>query len=337
MSFLSRLFGGGRSGGAPKDIDAELARLEAEAENARPGYVGTAFNKAGDLALKDDQGDRAVSYYGRAIDAFLEDGQRELARGVANKIIRVRPAAIRTLCTLTWLDLAARHQAMALLHLRDYTNASKDGGFDTRAATQVWEMARISVDSQFVIAAADALDSLGFPNRAKMVRSWAADGAPDAITDGHAISDACLDAAIRSNDPESELLTDDLGSEAESSDEGEEAEAAPVVDEGDSDTDAGDAASDDASGEESAAEEAGVEEADSADSDARVVEDAPDAEAEADDAEGTEPLDGADEPATGPKDATDTGKDDSKSGPAASPKKGKSGKSRKKKRKKKKR
>ncbi|MDG2282176.1 MAG: hypothetical protein P8L45_03605 [Longimicrobiales bacterium] len=33
---------------------------------------------------------------GRAIDAFLEDRQREPARGVANKTIRVRPSAIRS-------------------------------------------------------------------------------------------------------------------------------------------------------------------------------------------------------------------------------------------------
>lgn len=101
MSFLSRLFGSKPAAGGSADIEAKLQRWEAEAKNAAPGYVGTAFNKAGDLALKNGQADRAVGYYGRAIDAFLEDAQREAARGVANKIIRVRPSAVRTLCTLT--------------------------------------------------------------------------------------------------------------------------------------------------------------------------------------------------------------------------------------------
>jgi len=210
MSFLSRLFGNSDSAGSPKDIDAELTRLEREAENAHPGYVGTAFNKAGDLALKAGQGERAVSYYGRAIDAFLEDRQRELARGVANKIIRVRPSAIRTLCTLTWLDLAAQHQAMALLHLRDYARAAEDGGVGIRAATQVYGMARISADSQFVEAAADTLDMFGFPNRAREVRRWTVgQGSPGAISDEEELNNACLEAAIRSNDNEAELITDE--------------------------------------------------------------------------------------------------------------------------------
>ena len=91
MSFLSRLFGKADSTRPPKDIDAELARLEQEAETASPGYVGTAFNKAGDLALRDGQGDRAVVDYGRAIDAFLEDEQPELARGLVNNFVRGRP------------------------------------------------------------------------------------------------------------------------------------------------------------------------------------------------------------------------------------------------------
>ena len=227
MSFLSRLFGGSESGRSPKDIDAELARLEQEAENARPGYVGTSFNKAGDLALKDGQGDRAVAYYGRAIDAFLEDEQRELARGVANKIIRVRPAAIRTLCTLTWLDLAAQHQAMALLHLRDYATSAKEGGFGTRAATQIFEMARLSADTEFIDAAADALDMLGFPNRAKDARRWTGgEGSPDAITDAYELSHACLEAAIRSNDHDAELISDEGGDAAEDDIEADEMEAA---------------------------------------------------------------------------------------------------------------
>ncbi|MDE3004990.1 MAG: hypothetical protein OXU39_02730 [Gemmatimonadota bacterium] len=210
MSFLSRLFGKADSARPPKDIDAELARLEQEAETASPGYVGTAFNKAGDLALRDGQGERAVAYYGRAIDAFLEDEQRELARGIANKIIRVRLSAIRTLSTLTWLDLAAQHRATALLHLRDYALASREGGVGARAATQIFEMARLTADTEFVDAAADELDKLDFPNRASDLRRWASDGgSPDAIRDGDELNHACLDAAVRSNDPDTELISDE--------------------------------------------------------------------------------------------------------------------------------
>jgi tetratricopeptide (TPR) repeat protein len=210
MSFLSKLFGSKSTPPSPKDVEGELLRLEAEAEDALPAYVGTAFNRAGDLALRDGQPDRAVGYYGRAIDAFLEDAQREAARGVANKIIRVRPSAVRTLSTLTWLDLAARHHATALLHLRDYASAAAEAGEQKRAATQIHAMARVSDDTEFLDAAADALDSLGFVNRAKEVRSWTRTGAPEALAADGDLGAACLEAAVRSNDPAVVLLDDDV-------------------------------------------------------------------------------------------------------------------------------
>lgn len=225
MSFLSRLFGSKTQPVKGTDVDARLDELERQAEKARPGYVGSALNRAGDLALKADQPDRAVGFYGRAIDAFLDDAQRELARGVANKIIRVRPSAIRTLCTITWLDLAAQHQASALMHLRDYVTAAGEAGQQARAATQIHLMASSSSDSEFVVAVADALDALDYPRRAKEVRGWIAMGAPGALDDALAISDACMKAAIRSNDKDLPLLVDDP-EHAASADGQEDADAA---------------------------------------------------------------------------------------------------------------
>ena len=66
-------------------LDDRLAKLEQEAGNAPAGYKGTPLNKAGDVALRDGDKPRAFDYYGRAIDAFLEDDQREAARGVAKQ------------------------------------------------------------------------------------------------------------------------------------------------------------------------------------------------------------------------------------------------------------
>ena len=208
LSFLSRLFGSGSSGKARGDVDARLARREEQAKRAGPAYVGSVYNRAGDLALREGRPEEAVSYYGRAIDAFLGDAQREAARGVANKIVRVRPTAVRTLCTLTWLDLAAGHEATGFLHLRDYVDAAREAGESVRAASQVYDMARISPFAEFVGAVADALDSLDYPERAKRVRGWAAEGSPDAIEDPEALARACLDGAVHSSDRKEELLAD---------------------------------------------------------------------------------------------------------------------------------
>jgi hypothetical protein len=189
-------------------VEAQLRALEEEARHARPGYVGSSFNRAGDLALRSGQEGRAMTYYGQAIDAFLDDAQREAARGVANKILRIRPGTIRTLATLTWLDLAARHPAMALLHLRDYAAAAAAAEEHARAATQIHRMARMSGDAEFLAAAADALDALNFGNRAGEVRGWVSSGGPDQIEDPDELERACLAAAVRSNDPSTELLDD---------------------------------------------------------------------------------------------------------------------------------
>jgi tetratricopeptide (TPR) repeat protein len=207
MSFLSRLFGpkdesakpvGGAQGGR---LTQRLERLEEEAQNAAPGYVGTSYNRAGDVALKEGDAERAMGYYGRAIDAFLADEQPEAARGVANKIIRVRPHAVRTLCTLTWLDLAARHTATALLHLRDYVEAAKEAKRHSLAASQIFEMARVVPDQEVLGAIADALDGLDFAQKAAQVRQWeSSGGSPDVLKDREALAIACLKAATKSNE-----------------------------------------------------------------------------------------------------------------------------------------
>ncbi len=186
--------------GAGSDLDHRLRGLEEESRTAGAGFQWGALNRAGDLCLRAGDKDRALRYYGRTIDTLLADGQREAARGVANKIIRVHPHAVRTLCTLTWLDLAAQHQATALLHLRDYVEGAKAAGQEILTARQIVEMARLSPDDEFLGAAADALDRLDEPEKAGVVREWArSSGSPDAITDAEELAEACFDAAIGSN------------------------------------------------------------------------------------------------------------------------------------------
>lgn len=205
MSFLSRIFGSKAKEEEPPEarggLTQRLERLEQEAQNAAPGYVGTSYNRAGDIALREGDADRAMAYYGRAIDAFLDDEQPEAARGVANKIIRLRPHAVRTLCTLMWLDLAAKHTATALLHLRDYVVAAKNVKQSALAASQLYDMARIVPDREVLGAIADALDGLDFSDRAARVREWESEGgAPTAIQGVDELAAICMKAATRSNE-----------------------------------------------------------------------------------------------------------------------------------------
>lgn len=182
------------------DWEKELEHLETEARRTPRAFQGTPLNKAGDLCLRAGERERALAYYGRAIDALLGDGQREAARGVANKIIRVHPQAVRTLCTLTWLDLAARHMATALLHLRDYVEAATRSGRERISGEQILAMACVASQDEFLGAAADALDQLGFTERAAEVREWSrGEGSPHAITDPDKLAEHCLMAAVGVN------------------------------------------------------------------------------------------------------------------------------------------
>lgn len=180
----------------PKGWETKLAKLESEATNAPLGFRGQPLNQAGDLCLKADDHARALQYYGRAINALLQDEHPKAARGVATKIIR-----IRTLYTLTWLDLAAHHMASALTHLREYTEAAERGGQKSRAAEAIVEMAKWVEEREFLNAAGDALGRLGFYDLADRVHAWAdADGSPDAIHDVAEFRTQCIREAIGSND-----------------------------------------------------------------------------------------------------------------------------------------
>lgn len=200
MSIFEKLFGSRSSGsgrGGVRNLKERLSTLERRSEEAQPGHQGMPLNKAGDLCMEAGDRERALTYYGRAIDLLLEEGQPEPARGVANKIIRIHPEAIRTLCTLTWLDLAARHIATALDHLRDYVKAAKQGGRQELAREQIIEMARVVPDSEFRTAAADALDLLDYGYEAGRIRDGSLPGI-DPITDPDELARACARAAMGS-------------------------------------------------------------------------------------------------------------------------------------------
>lgn len=186
-----------------KTKERRLADLEAAAKGAAPGYQGTPLNRAGDLCLKEGDHRRALAYYGRAINTFLEDRQPEAARGVANKIIRIHPEAVRTLCTLTWLDLAAGHLATALIHLVNYKDASQRSASEPLAAEHILTMAKMIPQPEFVDAAADALDQLGYPDEASVARQWAKNGgSEESLKDPDELTAYCITEALGRDKPD---------------------------------------------------------------------------------------------------------------------------------------
>lgn len=180
-------------------LEERLASLERDVERAVAGYRGTPLNRAGDLCFKAGDPDRALRYYGRAIDAFLEDGQLEPARGVGQKIVRLHPGAVRTLCTLTWLDLASGHTADALSHLDEYVESVLHGGDESIARNQLRKMADVVADTRVRAAVADALERVGAPEAAAEVRESIAEGSEGEGTDApEELRARCFEAAVRS-------------------------------------------------------------------------------------------------------------------------------------------
>ena len=181
-------------------LDGVLADLEAQADEATSGFRWVPLNRAGDLCERADDLNRALRYYGQAIDAMLEDGQPEPARGLATKIVRIHPSAVRTLCTLTWLDLASHHMASAVVHLTEYVERARGSGVQDLAGEQIYMMAQVVADKAFRAAAADALDALHCAHDAIEARAWVEAG--HAPHDGEAWddwTDRCLSHALGSN------------------------------------------------------------------------------------------------------------------------------------------
>src|SRR5690606_16963117 len=96
----------GRSAPPPSQrLEQELGSLERQAAAASPGYETQFLNRAGNLCVEAGQPDRALGYYGRAIDAYLESGRYAAAEVLCGKLLRIAPDAVRVRCTLAWLAL----------------------------------------------------------------------------------------------------------------------------------------------------------------------------------------------------------------------------------------
>ena len=182
-------------------LERRLEQLEREAAQADPGFRGIPLNRAGDLCMRTGHTDRALDYLGQAIDSYLEDEQPDAARAVANKLIRRHPRAVRTLCTITWLDLAGGYLGDALLHLGEYVEAARRSGKTELCRDQIISMARIIDDEQFRRTAAEGIKDLGFPEDAATIREWVdADTGPEGASTTQEVRTRCFEAAVGSNE-----------------------------------------------------------------------------------------------------------------------------------------
>lgn len=142
-------------------LEKRLQSLEQQAEIALPGFDAQFFNRAGDLCVEADQGDRALSYYGRAIDAYLRAGRYNAAGAVCRKLLRISPEAVRARCTLAWLSIGKGLLGDAQREVDEYVEAAVSAGQADLALKQLRKMAEATRSEELRSVLAEHLRKLG--------------------------------------------------------------------------------------------------------------------------------------------------------------------------------
>ncbi len=142
---MSNLFRG-RTIDQGAKLEKELETLELQAANASPGYETQFLNRAGNLCVEAGQAPRALGYYGRAIDAYLESGRFSAAEVLCRKLLQISPRAVRARCTLAWLALGKGFKENTRQEIEQYVEAAERAGQQRFAAKQLLMMAEAAVN-----------------------------------------------------------------------------------------------------------------------------------------------------------------------------------------------
>jgi hypothetical protein len=145
-----------------EELEAQIRDLLAAEDVQRiPGTDAVAFNAAGDLWKEAGHLDRALTYYGLSIDAFLEADRWDSAAAICRKVIRLAPAVVRTRCTLAWLAIGKGMDTDAQALIRAYVEAAVHAGRDRMAVVQLWRMGEVAAHQDVRVTVAELLLELG--------------------------------------------------------------------------------------------------------------------------------------------------------------------------------
>jgi tetratricopeptide (TPR) repeat protein len=138
---MSQLFRGRGDAESNQKLERELASLEEQTRTASPGYETQFLNRAGNLCVETGMPQRALAYFGRAIDAYLESGRFSAAEVLCRKVLRIAPEAVRARCTLAWLAIGKGIRTETEEEITDYVRAAQRAGKEGLAARQLVMMA----------------------------------------------------------------------------------------------------------------------------------------------------------------------------------------------------
>jgi predicted Zn-dependent protease len=150
-------------------IEKRLRSLEQQAEVALPGFDAQFYNRAGDLCVEAQDRPRALSYYGRAIDAYLRAGRYNASGAVCRKLLRVSPGSVRARATLAWLSIGKGLLSDAQWEVDEYVEAAVGAGRADLARKHLRMMADATHNMELRALLADHLRKLGDGSSAQRI------------------------------------------------------------------------------------------------------------------------------------------------------------------------
>lgn len=144
------------------NLEQVLANMELRAlKVSYPDERARIFNLAGDICFDSGARERALSYFGRAIDVHLDARQLDAVVSVCKKIVRLTPEVVRARCTLAWLALGRGVIEEANLRITEYARAAATAGQEQTASRHLRLMTDVAVNQEVLQSLAEALLELG--------------------------------------------------------------------------------------------------------------------------------------------------------------------------------
>lgn len=141
----------------PRDAEA----LEREVEFAPPASRAHFYIRLGHLAMRAEERSRALRYYGRAIDAYLETGYHGAAAALCRKVIAMAPEVVRARGTLAFLTVGFGSPAEAERAIAEYVCAARRAGTEATLTVRLRAMATATADPEIRLTLGRHLNELG--------------------------------------------------------------------------------------------------------------------------------------------------------------------------------
>lgn len=146
---------------ADRKLESALAELESKASAASTEYKAQHYARAAELCAQANQRERALQYWGQAIDLYLTTGRPRAAAALCRKVISFAPDTIRARRTLALLSLGEGEMRQAGDDLEQYVEAAQRAHHEQLARKQILLMSEATSAQDFRARAADLLQRLG--------------------------------------------------------------------------------------------------------------------------------------------------------------------------------